>query len=241
MAKEKRRLQTHGGTRESKVGPAGICRQEEETAAVEDPQTATDIDGYSSSDEEIIEEEQEDVSMDSIQQDEISDPKPRVRLFRPTVDVLEEGEELVVDEGMYEINHKFGLGDPCVCFDIVPDLLGAVRQKGPHTLTLVAGSQAEQRKNNGIIVAKSSKIRRTFVNESDSEYSDSDSEEDDDDESPSLVSQKIHTQAEINAIKVCPQVPWLLAAFLDDSNIIFHSIKNQLAVLDDPIVLDRYT
>eukprot|EP01056_Protomagalhaensia_sp_Gyna25_P005989 Protomagalhaensia_sp_Gyna_25__5988@NODE_932_length_2396_cov_269_417904_g738_i0_p1_GENE_NODE_932_length_2396_cov_269_417904_g738_i0NODE_932_length_2396_cov_269_417904_g738_i0_p1_ORF_typecomplete_len430_score69_18WD40/PF00400_32/0_013WD40/PF00400_32/1_6e06WD40/PF00400_32/4_9WD40/PF00400_32/0_00076WD40/PF00400_32/8_5e03ANAPC4_WD40/PF12894_7/0_025ANAPC4_WD40/PF12894_7/2e10ANAPC4_WD40/PF12894_7/0_023eIF2A/PF08662_11/21eIF2A/PF08662_11/0_00036eIF2A/PF08662_11/0_033CAF1C_H4bd/PF12265_8/1_7e06CAF1C_H4bd len=183
-------------------------------------------------------EEVQGIQLDDIMSDEDKPPEGGYRLFRPNVDTLEKGEQLVVDDEFYSINHSFGLGLPCVSFDIVQDNLGAVRTRGPHTLTLVAGTQAAQRKDNGLIVAKATGIRRTFVDEQmdeDDDRSDDASEEGyNGDVEPKITSHKVCFAAEINSVKVSPHQNWLVATFTDDATVSVHSIRDQLRALDNP-------
>lgn len=46
------------------------------------------------------------------------------------------------------------LGLPCLSFDVIIDDLGSNRSEYPHTMYLVAGSQAEKPKDNCVIVMK---------------------------------------------------------------------------------------
>lgn len=48
----------------------------------------------------------------------------------------------------------FYLGLPCLSFDIIADDLGNNRSDFPHSMYLVAGSQAEKQKDNCVIVMK---------------------------------------------------------------------------------------
>lgn len=45
-------------------------------------------------------------------------------------------------------------GLPCLSFDVITDDLGTNRGNFPHTMYLVAGSQAEKPKDNCVIVMK---------------------------------------------------------------------------------------
>lgn len=56
---------------------------------------------------------------------------------------------------IYKIGtHFFWLGLPCLSFDVIADDLGSNRSEFPHTMYLVAGSQAEKPKDNCVIVMK---------------------------------------------------------------------------------------
>ena len=70
---------------------------------------------------------------------------------------MEEGEELVMDEGAYVVYHQANLGAPCLSFDVIPDDQGSAAERAsnfPATLYGVAGSQANKMANNNILVFK---------------------------------------------------------------------------------------
>lgn len=61
----------------------------------------------------------------------------------------------------------FFSGLPCLSFDVIADDLGCNRSDFPHSMYLVAGSQAEKAKDNCVIVMKVyhnlSLFSRTFI------------------------------------------------------------------------------
>ena len=60
-------------------------------------------------------------------------------------------------------------GAPCLSFDILHDSLGESRTDYPMTAYVVAGTQAEQKKQNFIILMKMSELNSTYQeNEEDS-------------------------------------------------------------------------
>ena len=60
-------------------------------------------------------------------------------------------------------------GAPCLSFDILHDSLGESRTDYPMTAYVVAGTQAEQKKQNFIILMKMSELHSTYQdNEEDS-------------------------------------------------------------------------
>eukprot|EP01053_Blabericola_migrator_P012100 Blabericola_migrator_1__12099@NODE_745_length_6664_cov_146_664090_g535_i0_p2_GENE_NODE_745_length_6664_cov_146_664090_g535_i0NODE_745_length_6664_cov_146_664090_g535_i0_p2_ORF_typecomplete_len493_score88_66WD40/PF00400_32/0_014WD40/PF00400_32/0_29WD40/PF00400_32/3e07WD40/PF00400_32/2_1WD40/PF00400_32/0_0014ANAPC4_WD40/PF12894_7/0_76ANAPC4_WD40/PF12894_7/0_00079ANAPC4_WD40/PF12894_7/1e07ANAPC4_WD40/PF12894_7/0_002Ge1_WD40/PF16529_5/1_3Ge1_WD40/PF16529_5/6_9e02Ge1_WD40/PF16529_5/0_0036Ge1_WD40/PF1 len=197
------------------------------------------------SQEEVIDDvdaPMEDEDMEEVQSaDAMADPTPpKYQLFRPTVDTLEAGETLEMNEDYYSIYYKFGLGQPCYCFDIVPDALGAIRTRGPHTMTMVAGTQTEQSQNNYIIVAKASDIHRTYIDEeADDEEDASDDGSDegretDPDKPPTLQQCHICVNSEVNALKVSPHNNWLVSAYTEDAKVRVYSIQAHLKTVDNP-------
>jgi ribosome assembly protein RRB1 len=62
------------------------------------------------------------------------------RAFRPGVDELAEGEELVYDPSAYNMYHSLRTEWPCLSFDICRDNLGESRVRYPHSIFIVTGS-----------------------------------------------------------------------------------------------------
>jgi len=95
------------------------------------------------------------------------------------VDPLNEGEELDYDSTAYEMMYRLNVDWPCLSFDVVRDKLGYQRTKVttifallkafnllisikfPHTLHIVAGTQADTAENNRIYLMKASQLYRT--------------------------------------------------------------------------------
>lgn len=75
----------------------------------------TDMVGNDSSDSE----EEEDDSDNEGEEEEDQDAKAYV-----PGDKIEDGEELVMDEGAYLVYHQANLGQACLSFDVIPDDLG---------------------------------------------------------------------------------------------------------------------
>ncbi|KAK8942423.1 hypothetical protein KSP39_PZI008894 [Platanthera zijinensis] len=113
-----------------------------------------------------------------------SAPAKVMKVWEPGVDKLEEGEELQFDPSAYNYLRGFGIGWPCLSFDIIRDSLGLVRSEFPHTLYGIAGTQAEQASWNYIGIFKVSNIsgkKRDLVPSGDEDV-DMDSESNSDDE-----------------------------------------------------------
>ena len=99
------------------------------------------------------------------------------RVWRPTDGVSAE-EQLEFDSTAYFALHRLKVEWPCLSFDLVPDSLGGQRSKYPHTIYMVAGTQADARNKNKLQVMKVRDLHRTRQHDTDSE----DEEEDDDDD-----------------------------------------------------------
>jgi len=76
------------------------------------------------------------------------------QVWRPGIDPLADDEELDYDPTAYDCLHRFNLEWPCLSFDMVRDALGAPRAAFPHTVFMVAGTQAAQARQNHIAVLK---------------------------------------------------------------------------------------
>ena len=75
-------------------------------------------------------------------------------MWRPGLDPVGEDEELDYDPTAYDCLHRFALEWPCLSFDMLRDNLGAPRNAFPHTVFMVAGTQAAQPRQNTIAVLK---------------------------------------------------------------------------------------
>ena len=105
--------------------------QEEEEDMMEDQ-----AEGDESSDDEIASDDDEDKDED--------DEEAGGKAFVPGSEKLEEGDELVMDEGAYVVYHQASLGPPCLSFDTIPDaeLSNNAGAAFPYSVYGVAGTQA---------------------------------------------------------------------------------------------------
>ncbi len=98
---------------------------------------------------------------------------------------------------------QFILGAPCLSFDVLQDQLGDNREEFPHTMYLVAGTQADKALANNVIVMKMSNLHKTKKEKEEDEEEGSDSEsEEDEDEKPELETAMIKHNGGINRIRV---------------------------------------
>merc|ERR1711935_595853 len=123
--------------------------------------------------------------------------------------------DLVYDRTAYHANQAFFLGWPCLSFDILRDQLGGPRTEFPHTLYMVAGTQADRPKNNRIVVARVKDIQQIPEKEDDA---DSDKSSDDEDP-PELEMKWFKTDAAVNRIRSCPHQPNIVAAWSDNATV----------------------
>ena len=73
---------------------------------------------------------------------------------------MDEGEEgeMDYDPRAYDCLHSVALEWPCLSFDVVVDELGDERCGFPHTMVMVAGTQASAAEDNAIVVSRLSNL-----------------------------------------------------------------------------------
>lgn len=96
---------------------------------------------------------------------------------------IQEDESLIFDPSAYHMLHDVDSGLPCLSFDVIADDLGYNRTDFPHSMYLMAGSQAEKAKDNCIIVMKLSNLNAIKNDESSSSDDSSVESESSDEES----------------------------------------------------------
>ncbi len=83
------------------------------------------------------------------------------QVWRPGIDSLAEGEQLEHDPSAYTMYHSMTTEWPCLSFDILRDNLGDARQRFPHTMYMVCGSQADRSSNNKVTILKMGDLHKT--------------------------------------------------------------------------------
>ncbi|KAJ3007815.1 ribosome biosynthesis protein rrb1 [Thoreauomyces humboldtii] len=173
--------------------------------------------------------DEEDDGMEVEEQEE--EPTDDFQVYLPG-QPLQEGEELVADNSTYEMLHSMGVEWPCLSFDILRDNLGTARKTFPMTTYVVAGSQAEQQKDNKIYVMKMSQLHRT-------KHDDGDEDEDDDDEDldedPILETRQIPHFGGVNRIRVMPHSEsHIVATWADTGKVHVYDLTEHVRSLDTP-------
>lgn len=159
-----------------------------------------------------------------------------MQVWEPGKDSVEDGERLQYDPTAYDCMSSMRLDWPCLSFDVLRDHLGGPRSTFPHTLFLVAGTQAGSAKQNYLAAMKVSNLtqgkhgRRRGQGEggsgsgSDSEDadmlggSDSDEEGEEEEEAQLHVRKVAHTGG-INRVRAMPQQPAVVASFADTAQV----------------------
>uniref|UniRef100_A0A1J3CRE6 Glutamate-rich WD repeat-containing protein 1 n=1 Tax=Noccaea caerulescens TaxID=107243 RepID=A0A1J3CRE6_NOCCA len=169
-------------------------------------------------------------------------PSMPTRVWQPGVDKLEEGEELQCDASVYNSLHGFHVGWPCLSFDIVGDKLGLNRTEFPHTLYMVAGTQAEKAAYNSIGLFKISNISgkrrdvapKTLANGDDAMEDESDSDEESEDEASSVPNVQVRRVAHhgcVNRIRAMPQNPHICVSWADSGHVQVWDLASHLNAL----------
>ncbi|CEL92939.1 unnamed protein product [Vitrella brassicaformis CCMP3155] len=176
---------------------------------------------------------------EEVAEDEEAEEKKRrqqlVKVWRPGVDAIDEGEALDYDSTAYAMLHRNRLDWPCLSFDILADTLGMHRSKFPHTAYVVAGTQADRADKNRIFVMKWHRLHRT--NKDDDEEDEEDDVDDDDeatDEEAALDFRVVSHQGGVNRIRSMKQVPALVATWADTKKVHMWNLKDFIDRLDTP-------
>jgi ribosome assembly protein RRB1 len=168
--------------------------------------------------------------------------KPTV--WMPGRNKLEDGETLQYDPTAYDCMSSMSLEWPSLSFDMIPDSLGDDRRTFPHTLFMVAGTQAAKSKLNYLAVMKVSNLTRgrhgaaaTKRKEDDSDSdddmmgSDDDNDSDEEIEEAKLHVRKIAFTGGINRVRAMPQTPSIVASWADTAQVQVFDLSTQLAQL----------
>ncbi|KAJ1625522.1 WD40-repeat-containing domain protein [Pavlovales sp. CCMP2436] len=142
-----------------------------------------------------------------------------LRVWRPGVDKLEEGEELEFDPSAYDVMHQFHTDWPCLTFAVVPDELGSGRTKGPFSAVIVAGTQASQASENKLLVMKLSKLARIKHERDDDEMEESEDSDSEPEEDPVLEHRGIKHEGGINRLCLMPQRSSICATWADTGKV----------------------
>eukprot|EP01087_Luapelamoeba_hula_P022864 TRINITY_DN8303_c0_g1_i1.p1 TRINITY_DN8303_c0_g1~~TRINITY_DN8303_c0_g1_i1.p1 ORF type:complete len:540 (-),score=118.78 TRINITY_DN8303_c0_g1_i1:623-2203(-) len=170
---------------------------------------------------------------EGIDDDMEEEDKPSKRVFRPGVDSLGPDEVLDYDSSAYDMLHTLRTEWPCLSFDILVDKLGFERAQFPHTMYLVAGTQADQAQNNKIFVLKASQLHRTKNDDKDSDDEEEDADEDLDDD-PIVEFQVVNHNGGINRIRSMPGHSEIVSTWADTGSVHIWNLAENIAALDAP-------
>ncbi|XP_063961364.1 glutamate-rich WD repeat-containing protein 1-like [Lytechinus pictus] len=151
-------------------------------------------------------------------------------------------EELVKDESAYHMYHQAQTGSPCLSFDVLRDSLGDSRVAYPHSVYIVAGTQAEKAHLNHVIVTKMSKMNRTSKqSEDDDDDDDDDDSDDEDDNQPELETAMIDHLGSVNRIRSTTLGDKQIAAsWADTGNVHIWDLSEPLQAIESPAAMAKY-
>ncbi|CAM9406763.1 unnamed protein product [Phaeothamnion confervicola] len=126
---------------------------------------------------------------------------------------------------------------PCLSFDFLRDALGANRTRFPHTVTLVAGTQADRADRNKLTLLKLSHLHcQRKEHDSDSEGSDDGSEDsngsDAEDQEPVVEHTSVAHAGGVNRVRSMPQQPHIVASWAETGKVHIWDLQRQLAALE---------
>ncbi|KAL8434578.1 hypothetical protein Efla_000094 [Eimeria flavescens] len=174
----------------------------------------------------------EETETEEMQQDEDDEEQP-TKVWRPGVDTLGEDEVLECDWSAYEFLHKLQTAWPCLSFDFIPDQLGAVRSRCPHTCYAVGGTQSAD-DSDVLYIMKWGNLRKT-QHDGDSSDSEEESDEEEGGEQDARLDFRIIShKGAVNRIRCCPNMPRLVAAWSERGVVGVWDIEEHLKRLDDP-------
>jgi len=133
-------------------------------------------------------------------------------------------EKLEYESNAYEMMHFMKVEWPCLSFDFLTDTLGFQRTKFPHTAYVVAGTQANKKQRNKLLVMKMHCLHRTKYDNAEDSSSDSEENEekkekqdkqDQTDDDPILEFKQVLLQPSTNRIRSMPQRPGIVCVQLD--------------------------
>eukprot|EP00887_Chlorella_sp_A99_P006376 scaffold3.g6376.t1 len=175
-------------------------------------------------------------------EDGVGAEKPAV--WVPGEDGLEEGEALQYDPSVYDCMSSMRLDWPCLSFDLLRDHLGGPRSAFPHTLFLVAGTQAASAKQNYLAAAKVSGLVASAAarrrereaaavaagsggaaaaagddSDDDMPSASDEEEEEEEEEEARLHVRKVAHSGGVNRVRAMPQRPAVVASFGDSAQV----------------------
>ncbi|EUB62371.1 Glutamate-rich WD repeat-containing protein 1 [Echinococcus granulosus] len=165
---------------------------------------------------------------------------------------LRDDEELVMDKSAYRLYYHLQVEAPSLSFEPLLDCLGDSREVemngvDPLTIYLAAGTQAQEEKDNSIIVMRLSNMRPMTAKETGDE-SDSDSSSDgeigeDLDSLPEVECAKVcHSSGTINRLRAHKfQESYLAATWSESAEVNIWDLSRPLLAVNDSAVMAEYT
>jgi ribosome assembly protein RRB1 len=196
-------------------------------------------------DEDIVDgsDEDDDNDDDKMQSGEDGDDVEVIQSWHPLMGHRPDDEqdlELEMDPSAYKMYHTLTPEWPCLSFDLLRDNLGENRQRYPHSLQAVIGTQADQPSRNQVTVLKLSDLSKLpqdkdedilgdEYNGNDDDNSDSDSDGDDEEDldlDPVLEHYSLPHYGGVNRLRVQPQGQNIVATWSDAGKVNLYDITD---------------
>lgn len=151
---------------------------------------------------------------------------------------MDEGEEgeMDYDPRAYDCLHSVALEWPCLSFDVVVDELGDERCGFPHTMVMVAGTQASAAEDNAIVVSRLSNLGQgrhgdKYDSEDEAFGDESDDEEEDGGAGKLLRTRFIKHHGGVNRTRCMPQKSGIVATWGDSGFVQVWDATQQISEL----------
>lgn len=227
---QKRKVEEKDDDNEAEsAAPASSSRGKKAKASADEDMPKFDDDD----DEDYEDDDDEEIIVDGEEPEEEEEGVKHI--WRPGVDELQEGEQLDVEPGTYDMLHRAQVEWPCLSFDIIRDNLGAQRTAYPMTAYVVAGSQASRVEDNRLYVMKWWKLHRTSKDGREDD-SDEDEDSDDDEEETEAVldCKSVPHPGGVNRVRSMPQAGHIVATWSDTGKVHMWNLEAQRKAVDKP-------
>ena len=163
-----------------------------------------------------------------------------LQVWLPGRDALEDGETLQYDSTAYDCMSSMSLEWPSLSFDILRDTLGAPRTLFPHSLFMVAGTQAAHAKLNYLAIMKVSNLSqgkhgRDHNGGKDDEMVVRDDSEEEDEEEAKLHIRKVAHTGSINRVRSMPQASHVIASWSENAQVQILNIQGLMNEIADEL------
>jgi ribosome assembly protein RRB1 len=146
-----------------------------------------------------------------------------VQSWHPLMGGTPPDEPLEMDPSAYKMYHNLTPEWPCLSFDFLRDTLGDARQRFPHSLQAVIGTQADAPENNKLTVLKLSDLSKLPQENDEEDILDDDkdddgsssSDEEDIDLDPIMEHYSLPHYGGINRVRAMPQLSDIVATWSD--------------------------
>jgi ribosome assembly protein RRB1 len=240
MGKKSKRVRSSGGNN-ARAAPAHRQPEEEtaENLRFEDPH----VDEIVEDDDDLVDEDDDDAPAAAAAKlsgggDE--DGMELVQSWHPLMGGVPPDEPLEMDPAAYKMYHTLSPEWPSLSFDFIRDTLGDARQRFPHSLQAVFGTQADSPDNNQLTVIKLSDLAKLPQEDDEEDILNDDDEKDDngsssssDDEDldldPIMEHYSLPHYGGVNRVRAMPQGSDIVATWSDVGKVNIYNISHLLA------------